>query len=77
MVGQIQSTIIQKSVPPVEPDALQVVGLQHPPDQAVGLVHNTSNKAMAPHNLKKERGLNRVKSNTRPTNEALATHNLK
>jgi hypothetical protein len=53
MVSQAEPAC-EESVPPVEPDALQMVGLQDPPDQAIRLVHNAPDEALTANNLNKE-----------------------
>lgn len=51
LVGQAESPGGEEGVLSLEPDALQMVGLQDPPDQTVGLVHHPTNEALAPDNL--------------------------
>ncbi len=54
MVSQAEPAC-EESVPPVEPNALQMVGLQDPPDQAIGLVHNAPDEALTANNLNQEK----------------------
>jgi len=54
MVGEAEPSC-EESVSPVEPDALQMVGLQDPPDQAIGLVHNATDEALTANNLDQEK----------------------
>ncbi len=54
MVSQAEPAC-EESVSPVEPDALQMVGLQDPPDQAIGLVHNATDEALTANNLDQEK----------------------